>query len=252
MPFTVVAFSESQDEANAYATLNAVTDPTVTVTGDTIYVPELDNLIGALACLGTTGVSAYLDSPSLRELAYYYIKPIEKALIPSAPPHLPFHPTLPVPLVRYEGIKAYVKADPAAAEQHTVVLFLSDGALTPVTGEIRNIEATASVTEAAGSWEEGSITFTQDLPAGRYQVVGARVECGGNGIAFRFIPVGGGYRAGGLCVNDVNERDPPFQRFGQLGVWFEFDPREPPMLEVLASAAGGTSQTIILDVIKVA
>ena len=251
MPFTLVAYSESQDEAGAYATVNPVPDPTVAIAAEVIYVPELAQLLGAYAALGTTAIAAYLDTPSLRRIAYYFISPIQNALVPAGLEAVRIHPLNPVGLVRYEGMKAYAQADPAADEQHTVVVLLADGALEPITGEIFHVRAAASITEAAGVWASGSITLEQSLPSGRYQLVGCRVNCGGNGVAFRLIPVGGGYRPGGFCVNAVEARDVPVQRDGGLGVWFEFDPRETPQLEVLASAAGGVSQEIILDLIKV-
>jgi len=252
MAHTIIAWSQSLDEAATDTPLDAVEDPTVREAGDYIYVPELNNLIGAGAALGTTAVQAYLESPSLRALQFYYIEPIADALVLVGSNELLLHPLSPVVLRPTEGLRAYSNADPAAAEQHTIIAMLSDGPLSPITGEMIHIYATASITEAAGEWAEGELTFDQELATGRYQVVGARVRCGGNGIAFRFIPIGEVWRPGGVCVNAIDEKDPPLHRNGGLGAWFEFDNTTPPSLEVLASAAGGTSQVLVIDAIKTA
>jgi hypothetical protein len=252
MVFSLFAWSESIAEGGAYADLKAVEDPTVTIEADTIYVPALINLIGAYAALGSTAIAAYLDSPSLRARHYNWIAPIQKGLAPSGAESFRLHPLSPVPLVQYEGLKAYSKADPEKEEQHTIIAFLSDGPIAPVSGEIHTIRASASIEEVAGEWASGPLTFEQPLPSGTYNVVGARVKCDGNGIAFRFIPIGQVWRPGALCVNDVGAKELDETRFGGLGVWFSFDPRTPPTLEVLASAAGGTSQEVLIDLIKTA
>lgn len=82
MAFTVVAFSESVDEAGALTKLAAVPDQSIRTEGDKIIVPELTNLVGEYVCGGTTLTEARLVSPSLRRLNPLYITPAEKALVP--------------------------------------------------------------------------------------------------------------------------------------------------------------------------
>ena len=252
MTHTAIVFSESVDEAGADHTLNPVSDPTISSEGDFNYVPQLNLLLGAYAALGSTGVRAYLETPSLRRLQMYHISPIELALMPTGNGIIGDQTESPIALDINEGMRAYSQADPASAEQHTIVAFLADKTPEPITGEIIHARATASATEAAGAWALSELSFEDVLPDGTYQVVGARVECAANGVAFRLVPIGSFFRPAGLCVNSKEAKDWPKQRDGGLGVWFEFNPRTPPSVEVLASAAGGTAQTVYLDLIKTA
>ena len=250
MPHTIIGWSKSVDEGGTDTALTPIVDPMVREEGDFIYVPTLNNIIGAMALLGSTGTKAYVDAPSLRALNPYFIQPIGLELAPSGEPIVEMHPQSPTPLNVNEGMKAYANADPSAAEQHTVLIMMSDGAIAPETGNIFHARATAAATEAAGKWVLSELTFEDVLPEGRYAIVGARCVCSGNGIAFRFVPVGEVNRPGGWCVNSVNALDPPYQRNGGLGVWLEFDALTPPSVEILASASGGTSQELILDLIR--
>lgn len=252
MAHTIIAWSKSLQEAGADVALDAVSDPTVHEAGTYIYCPTLNQLIGAYAALGTTAVSAYLEAPSLRASQNFYIEPIENTLVSSGVDSACLQPASPLALIVNEGIRGYANASPAAAEQHTILAFLADAALAPVAGPIIHAKATAAAVEAAGAWKMSELTFAQDLASGRYQIVGAHVRCAANGIAFRVAPIGEFWRPGGLCVNDIAKRDPVLQRNGGLGVWSEFTTETPPSIEVLASAAGGTSQDVILDLIKVA
>ncbi len=250
MPFIVVAHSESQDLANALGNVAAVADDTHNTSGDFLYISQWPNLIGYAAFAGTTGVQAQLQAPSLRRVVNIDIAPVFKELAPTSHDQVHLFPESPVPLVTNDGLEALMLADPAAAEQGSVVSFLSDGAIAPVQGEIFTIRATASITATIGAWTSGSLTFGQTLPSGRYQIVGARAE-GTNLVAIRFVLLGNqGWRPGCIAVAAADDREHPLFRRGGLGVWGEFDNFAVPALEVLASGAN-TSQTIYLDIIKV-
>lgn len=248
--FTTVAYYASQDEAGAYATIAPVSDQHVRVSGNSIYVPDkLNKLVGAYVAGGNTATAAYIDTPSLRRLALLDITPIQQGTTPSGNESVFLFPYNPVGLTTNEGMKLYLKADPAAAEKHTAVVFLADAALVPVGGEITTFQASATITASAGAWTYGEITFRQDLPVGKYAVVGASVY-GANLVAFRFVPVGAVGRPGGIAVTNLGSQPHRYQRQGKLGTWFTFDSTTPPGLEILAIDTC-TAQTIFLDMVKV-
>jgi len=250
MPFTIVAFSESIDAGGALTNVAGVTDDTHRVSGDFIYVGSLNNIIGVVAFTGSTGSRAQLQAPSLRRNVLLDISPVVQGLAGADQDQIHLFPASPLPLATNEGLEALSLADPAAAEQVSVVVFLYDGAIAPVSGEIYTVRATASITASTGDWVSGNLTFGQTLPVGRYQLVGARVE-GANLVAARFIFVGEVQRAGVIPVADAADREHPLFRKGGLGVWGEFDSTTPPSLEILASGSN-TSQVVYLDLIKIA
>ena len=129
-------------------------------------------------------------------------------------------------------------------------LLLASGAIAPVTGEIRTIKATSTITVTANVWSSGSLDLAQDLPVGNYRLVGAKVVGGDTAGLFRFIQVGGGWRPGGLISRYFTDETLLLQRRGGLGVWFDFPHNRVPRLEVLEIAAVD-NPSVYLDLLKV-
>lgn len=238
---TLIAYSESQDEAGAELNVQAVPDQEVRTDGDTIIVPEtFNNIIGVLACIGSTGTRCKLVSPSLRRMNPYEVAPVELALFSSGREYYGMHPQNPIPLAVNESLEALITADPAAAEQQSVVVFTAPGSVSPVQGTMMPIRFSTTATLVAGSWAFSSIDFIDDLPVGNYNVVGASLTCA-TAVAFRFVPVGGAYRPGAPCYQALNNPQAPIFRRGGLGSWFTFNTTQPPSIEILSSAAAAAA-----------
>ncbi len=250
MAFHIIAFHSEQDEAGQYTNLTPVVDPTVSISGNYVYVPELNNLIGYYIAGGSTASDAYFQTPSLRKLLNIDVSRIELGISPVGHNSLVLFENDPIPLERYEGLEVFLKADPATAEKHTAVVFLSDGALAKISGQIFTVKATSSINATSGKWSEGTLSLRQSLPVGTYAVVGA-VCVGSNLVAFRFIPIGYAWRPGGIAVADLDDFVHPKTVKGGLGTWFTFDARNLPSVEVLAVGAS-TNQTFYIDLIKIA
>ena len=247
---TLVAFSESQDEAGVMAKIAAVPDQHIRTVGDGIIVPELNQILATVAFVGTTGDEARLIAPSLRRVNPLYITPLELILVPSPQPRVSYHGNNPIVLDVNETLEAENDANPAAAEQHTVGVFLGDSAISPLGGEIHTINAHVTLATVVDSWEFSEITFPDSLPVADYQVVGARLVCA-SGVLFRFIPVGGAHRPGGICAGLASGIDPEHQRFGGMGEWLSFNSVQPTSIEVLGSSAvGSATYEMYIDVIK--
>jgi hypothetical protein len=116
-------------------------------------------------------------------------------------------------------------------------------------GMITPIRCTGAIVAAAGVWTNGVLTFTQQLPAGKYAVVGM-FAVGANLIFARLIFPNQPTRPG--CLGFVSKANPylPMQRFGVMGLWGEFHTYAPPQLEVFASGATAT-QEIVLDIVRI-
>ncbi len=234
-----IAYSESQDLAGVLGFVAAVPDQSVRVIGDGIVIPTgMDKLIGAMACIGTLGTRAQFVSPSLRRVNPYCINPLVLALMASGADSVLLHPRDPLPLAADEIMECQIVANPAAAEQESVVAFLAPGALEKVSGVIRPIRFTVTVTMLAGVWVNAAIDFVDELPTGVYRVVGASLVAAA-GIVARFVPVGGAWRPG-FPINQL-ESNPITGKFrgGNLGEWFVFNQNNPPTIDILASAAPG-------------
>ena len=244
--YTTLAWYEAA--AKTLEAINAVKDEHVTVSEDDITIPiGFANVIAAL--LTGSGLSrARLSSPSLRRIWLEELNPFASNI--SLIPGDPFVGIIdrmedPIPLTESEKLNILVTTTTSAC----AVIFLGDGPITRAHGDIRTIRADASIADVAGSWESGPLSFSQTLPAGRYQVVGMRV-IDAHGIAARLLFVGEWARPGCVCAGDVEAiRDTPF-RLGNPGALGEFEFDQPPQLEILSDGTG-TSQEVFLDVIQV-
>ena len=250
--FSLVAFSESLDPEAAYANHAAVPDPHVAISGDYIYIPEFASFLMGCACYAdnTVAPGAYLQSPSLLGMAPYTLDPIGAAVAPVNHDHVLLHPESPFPLKAMEGLEALIQCNPGAATVNSLIVFLSDGPTSKITGEIIKLRFTAGITETASVWANGAITLSDNLPVGKYAIVGAKMY-GTGGLAFRFVIPGASHRPGMICCATENDKPHDLSRNGGMGVWGEFDSRVLPTIDWLAVATAGTAQVGVMDLIKV-
>ena len=247
MVYTVVAWYEAA--AKTLAVIDAVPDEHVTVSGDDITIPiGLDQVVAA-QLTGTTLARARLSSPGMRRIWLEELNPFASitSMIPGGDSiGLIDKKADPIPLTASEKMNVLVTCAAAGA---CAVLFLGDGPIEPVHGDIRTLRADAAVADEAGKWVSGTLSFSQTLPAGRYQVVGLRV-IDAHGIAARLLFVGQWSRPGCVCAPALTSiNDDPF-RLGKPGVLGEFEFDQPPVLEVLSDGTG-TAQEVFLDLIQV-
>jgi len=248
--FTMVAWQQSVAENSAYTALNAVIDNHVTTSGTIIYVPKLNNLIGVAAQVGTNGTKCKLRSPSLRGKVEHEVHPVANSATTIAPFTYAMFTDLPIPLTEGEGLEALTLSSDTTASVKTVIAFLSDGPISPVTGEVMTVGVSATITSVVGQWVGGSLTFSQTLPRGRYALVGAsfyETDC----LAVRFVPIGESHRPGVIGRASVSTIDNPLFRYGKMGSFFEFDSLTPPSIEILHAAAASQSINGYVDLIRV-
>jgi len=249
MPFTLAGWTETQDATTTLRYVAAMADEHITVVGDDVKVPALAQLAAHYA-LGPTMTLAQISSPSLRRRTNLDLGGIDVAAEPLSLPNMSQRFANPLPLEAGEKLNALAAKSGGVAEYAHVLVWLSDGPITPVTGEIFSVRATGATALVAYTWSSSAITFTQTLPTGRYQCVGARAESAGM-IAFRLIFPGYSWRPGGVGADAPSDISPNGQRLGGWGVWGEFADDAQPILEALSISADAT-QTLYLDLIKIA
>lgn len=249
--FSLVAYYESQQGAGVDHYIAAVGDDHVRAIGDYIYVPAaMPNIIGkaALTNADTAQTSAHLDSPSLRRIALPYTEPVVVAIVFGSPPEGVLHPLNPIPLDPNEGLRAVQNNEASAAKIDYYLVWFSDGPQQPLTGQqMYQARATSAITLSAGKWVNGALTFADELPVGKYSIVGMRAR-GTNLVAARLNFVGGANRPGVPAVNAIGDIDLSFQRFGRMGVFGSFDSTTPPTVECLGVT--DSAQSFIFDLVK--
>jgi len=249
MPFTTIAWAESQDAAAAWVKVLGVPDTSVSVSGDDIYCPSLTEIVayGAI-CEQTIASQARFTSPSMLEFGFEeYVSSLGSGLTFAAFPQVTDKRFSPITLTEQEAIQSEVYNNPSGAAFSYHFMTLSDTAITPVTGAaIRTVRCTAAASLSAGTWASSSLTFPVSLRAGNYQCVGARCNSA-NGVVFRLLFQGSPWRPGGIVVNDEADQGTDWQRQGGLGVWGEFDSRTTPQIEVVGVT--DSAQEVFLDLI---
>ena len=253
MTYHVAAFSEQILAPGTLQPIAAVPDTQIFTSGDDIRVPAgLDHLLAAFS-IGSAQTRARVVAPSLRAFANHEIAPknIAESIRTPFPNRLIVFTRNPIPLAVGESLNYESDGGSGAGVgRQTGVILLGDGPVVPVLGAMRTVRATAAIAAPEAVWTSGALTFSEDLPAGIYQVVGGRCEADNPG-AFRLIFVSGGPRPGSLAVLDAEGSDVTGSRMGSWGVWGQFDTNQPPTLEILSLAGPGLVQILYLEIIRV-
>lgn len=251
--FTTVAYSESVATAATYNKIAAVPDPHIKVLGDSIYISSMNRLVGAFACVNTNALQVRLTSPTLRRFTPIYVQPLTLGIVPGATLAYDVDTKKSILLDIDEQLEVEFLGTALAASQVTVVGWLSDTEIKPVTGAIFTARATSAVTLAAGVYAFGTLDFDEDLPVGTYAVVGMDV-ISSTSVMARLVPIGAYNRPGVPCRQLVSGIDPNGMfRNGSFGEFCQFPHNNIPGIEVLCSAATGAQTVVVyLDLIKIA
>ncbi len=245
----LAAFYGSVAASQTDLSLTPVTDPYLTIGTSGMLLPK--NMRCYMTYMSGLGLTqGRINVPSLRAISLPRVNPVNKALYPvdDAPIN---RPRMQGPrILRSEGFVLQVTTDATAGPNATYGLTWLTDAVTPApTGDITTIRASSTVTAVTGSWVLGTLTLEQDLPAGRYAVVGMDVV-GATAIAVRLRFPGGGPCPGCLVQQAAGEFFLDTFRFGNMGSWGEFDNSLPPVIDVLGTS-GAVTLTVFLDIIKV-
>ena len=249
MVFTMIAYSESQDSATL-VNVAALVDPHVRVVGDDIVVPSALPYVAGVYAIGSQLSRAQLVSPSIRRRYPLEVTPIEIAAEPADPVKYNSYFGSPIGLDADEALNFQAAEDGAGAGRSTGLVWLCDGATTPISGEeMFTIRSTNASTLVAFTWTNGALTFSDSLPAGTYAVVGMRASSAGL-IAARLVFSQFPWRPGCIGSDTLGEQGAPIFRMGGLGVWATFEHNTPPTVDFL-SVSADTSQTVDLDLVLV-
>lgn len=247
--FTLVGYYDLDSHA-ALTAVAAIADPHVRVSGDDIYVPALNKILGVFAG-GAACMECRLQSPSLRRMVNQRIEPVYPEALPanswySLVPHIWKERARTLDVA--ESLNAFT-INVAASDEYVFVWLMDKLEALPA-GEIFSIQASATITDVEGAWVNGALTFTQTLPAGRYALVGMRPR-GAQTIAARLVFPDISPRPGSLGKQHYYELDIPDFRYGGLGNWGEFEHDAPPSLDAIGNTSAQVAHYITLDLIQI-
>lgn len=248
--FHLAAYYQSVDPGATLTKISAVADQAIRTDGNDVVVPSsLANLVCEAALSAATGPSyGQVQSPSLRQLANQDVDPIVNGVVFGNDPATQAHFGSPRMLKGNESLNFAINATGGAAAANYGLVWLADGAMARINGNIFTVRATGAASLSAGSWVNTALTFDSTLPAGTYNVVGMRAQ-GANLVAARLVLVGQGYRPGVPAVNGTGDREWLYGRMGAIGSFGTFDVNQPPTVDCLGVT--DAAQNITLDLIKV-
>lgn len=249
---TLVAFSSSVANGVTYASLLGVLDQSLTLdAGNRVQSPFLGQ-VRAHHLMGANLSAGRINAPSLRLIGLPELyHGVAAAAVASGDGPVVYGDRGPR-IQQGEGYLVEVSRAGAGAAQCFCGLWVSPQVIPASAGPAVTITGTAAITTVIGSWVLGSITFTQTLPAGTYEVVGMAVQAAGGVYARLVYPGGVNWRPGVVCQAAYGDR-PWTQDFrsGRFGSFGRFAHNAPPSLEILGSAAAGITATVYLEVVKV-
>lgn len=246
--FTLAGWSESQDTAGILTEMAAIPDQHITTENDDIVVPEwASNLIAAYP-IGANITQAQISSPSLRKGLLLDCPFLADNITPDGANALVDLISNPKKLEPSEGLRALVAEAAVGAEQDSLFVWLADKLEDMPAGEVVWVRCTSTTTLTPYAWSLCNLNFTQQLPAGKWAIVGARMF-GASAIVFRFVLPGSAHRPGGIAFTSEAQTQVFINEPAVLGKWGEFDHRFPPQMEVIADAAD-TSQVVYIALVK--
>ncbi len=253
--FTLAAWQQSVDPAGAFVALNAVADQHLTIEqNNVILVPSLAQVLALAAGVETTvAQQARLTAPSRRILALQRITPLQgnaaAASLPADPHHLVDLRDNPLVMIVGEAAQIEILSDPVAAQIQWGLAWFADGPTAELKTASFTVRATGATALVASQWVLVPLTFSETLPRGRYQLVGLRAQST-NLVAARAVFPGGPWRPGVLGTNTDRHLEHPMFRWGNMGVWGEFEDTAPPQVECLATAADA-AEVFYLDLVQI-
>jgi len=249
MSFTLVGYYATVN-SETLTELEALSDQHVTTSGDDVLIPEFASKLGAICYLSNSITLGQFTAPSLRERSLIDVRPLNRSNRPFSGRPLLTYWNKPIQLEPGEGARALVAENSLDGVPIIGLVWLMDEITPMPDGEIETIRATSITTTKPYEWTLCPLTLTQQLRAGRYAIVGLRMESA-NAVAARLVIPGSPYRPGTLGYN-ASQSDQPLEfRNGGLGSWGEFEHTFIPQVEVLTLTVD-TVEEFYLDVVKIA
>ena len=233
MTYHTVAFAEQQ-AASGFTGVNAVQDTILNTVNNRILPGRNYGLIWTY-CLGQSLAQARLDSPQSRSVVLPLFAQLDQAATPTSDPN--FNDTTRNPFLM-RGLEEFQPQvdNGGATEFEYVVMGLRESFEPVPSGEIWTMRGTSTTSTNANEWTTISITWSDELPAGNWALVGG-VAQSSTAIAYRWVIEGQDLRPGGVAITALGNRTADVFYNGGLGVLGRFPAWNPPRIQMLESSA---------------
>lgn len=248
--FHTLAFAGAKTDSTANEAAPGVVDPGWTLNAQNRYILPSKMRVFASTAMNDTITRARLNAPSLRNFGLPELFPNTVSDDPAA-----------IPLVNYWGDNG-----PEVQATEAIGVDTSNGAstvdrvhaalwlrtkVTPVpAGKRSTIVGTSTQTLLLDQWTTGTITLDQDLPFGRYGVIGLAVVCNDAWAARLVFPGNQTMRPGvPVAMTYAGVDAVQYFRAGRQGLWGEFVSTQPVQLDLIGNAAGAETATVFLDLV---
>lgn len=228
------------------ATIGPTADTDVAALSDDIltiqnshFVLQQPMLLLAAAAMSATLLRAKLASPTLRQIANPWIRPIIGAAIPGNNANLAIYGDNPLHLPPFQELQVLATSGVAMTERFTGLVFLADIAEPNPAGDMYPVRATSTTAATANAWTTLSLTWQDTLPPGVYSMLFSEHQSS-NGIAHRWIFPNQLYRPGLPSLSAVTQRL-PYASYG-LPKMGTFRSNALPLLQVLCNGADATHE----------
>ncbi len=247
MSFHLLAFTVSAGDVTN-SDVPALTDDVFTIQNGH-FLPAEDWMLIWAAQFSALHENGRIVTPSLREISLPFIVPIGAAVLPASDPNVADYRDQPMQLKRLEEIANEVSTTAAGPSRVTGLYGVARDrrnapAGTPIT--MRGTSVTAAVTNA---WTTLAVTWSDNLPQGKYAVVGLTVQST-NAIAARCNFPDQEERPGSVSIGALTDKQLAMFTKGGLGEWGQFNSFAMPDIQVLANVADA-AHVVYLDIVKI-
>lgn len=233
--FHLAAYTKTNLGNTADTDIGALTDDILTIQNTHFVLQQQMNLIAA-AAMSATLLRAKLASPSMRQIASPFIRPIIGAVKPAANPNVWVMDYQPFSIPPFEEIQLLATSGVATTEAFTSLIWLQTLNENVPVGNIIPLRFTSTTAAVANAWSSVTITFLDTLPSGVYAMVLSECQSA-QAIAHRWIISNQLHRPGFLSFTNLTDRMPDLYAKCQFGVMGRFRSNDLPRLQVLCNGA---------------
>ena len=221
--------------------MTAVTDDILTIQNGHFILSRPMGLLAAIA-MSATLTRCKLASPSMRQIASPYIRPLNVALLPANNPNMWLLDHNEFMLQPFEEIQAQITSGLAMGNENARVGIWLRWANVPIPqGNIIPLRFTSTTAAVANAWTTLSLTFTDTIPAGVYAAVLSE-HFSTTGTFHRWIFSNQEPRPGYVSFAAGSSRLPYAITKGQFGQMGRFRSNDLPRLQVLCNSTDSTHE----------
>lgn len=250
MPFHCAAYYSSLSATADNDELAAQTDNVLTISNNRFLFRENRRLLWATA-IGSNLEDASISAPSFSNITTPYMRSgINKLDNPSDLPNVEDMSNSPFSLAAREELSFRVNQDSAGSATDFVGgIGVAWDKVPASNASYFTLHGTSTTAAVAHTWKEISVTWDNQLPAGRYQVISAGVITD-QGYLFRVILANQIPRPGGLAISGFGSRNSHVFSPGYLGSWGEFESFVMPGIELFSETTTATHD-VYLTIVKI-